>query len=203
MSVTSSIRSNATAVLAALLAGAVLTLGVRNRALDERNRGLVRRFTEPHPGMLVPSFAAPTLRGDTAGVGAPANDTKQVVFFFTTTCTYCGASLDRLRALHSALREGSSGVGELLMVGLDSATTIRRYADSLRLPMPVLTMPSQRLALLYRVRAVPQLMVLDSAGRALFTRAGPLVTQASLDSVLAAVLRRPTRVVNGVRSAPS
>mgnify|MGYP001620190070 FL=1 len=181
-------RSTVTAVFALLLAAAVLTLGVRNRALQERNRGLVQRFTEPHAGMLIPSFAAATVRGDMAVVGSPTGDTRQVVFFFTTTCSYCRASLDKLRDLSTELKRTPQTYGELVMVGLDSTAAVRRYADSLQLPMPVLMIPSQRLALLYRVRAVPQLMVLDSAGRAVFTRAGPLLTQASLDSVLASIL---------------
>ncbi|MGH7712182.1 MAG: TlpA family protein disulfide reductase, partial [Gemmatimonadaceae bacterium] len=179
-------RSAITALFVLVLAAAVLILGVRNRALGERNRGLVRRFTEPHPGMLVPSFAAASVRGDSIVVGDMSDDTRQVVFFFTTTCSYCKASLQKLIALDSSLKSARTTNNELLMVGLDSAAAVRRYADSLRLPMPVLLMPNQRLALLYRVRAVPQLMILDSTGRAVYTRAGALVTQASLDSVLAA-----------------
>lgn len=193
-------RSAVTAVCALFLAAAALVLGVRNRTLEVRNRSLVRRFTEPHPGMLVPSFAAATVRGDTATVGAPSGDTRQVVWFFTTTCSYCRMSLDKLRALDFALEHALSAESELFMIGLDSAAAVRRYADSLRLPMPVLLMPNQRMALLYRVRAVPQLMVLDSSGRAVYTRPGALVSQVSLDSVLAAVGDRPSRVASGARA---
>ncbi|MEW5918745.1 MAG: TlpA disulfide reductase family protein, partial [Gemmatimonadota bacterium] len=193
------LRSGTTALSSLVLAALVLVLGLRNRALEERNRGLVRRFTEPHPGMLVPSFSALTLRGDTAVVGAPKADARQVVWFFTTTCPYCRASLDRLRSLDSALRGTGSRSAELLMVGLDSADAVRRYADSLRLSVPILLLSSQRLTLLCRVRAVPQLMVLDSSGRALYTRAGALVNQVSLDSVLAAVRYRPPSVASGPR----
>lgn len=194
------LRSVVTAVSVFVLAAVVLVLGLRNRALEERNRGLVRRFTEPHPGMLVPSFRAITVRGDTAIVGAPKADDRQVLWFFTTTCSYCSVSVDRLRSLDSALKSTSSSSAELLMVGLDSAAAVRRYADRLRLSVPILLMPSQRLALLYRVRAVPQLMVLDSSGSALYTRAGALVNQVSLDSILAAVRYRPPNVASGPRA---
>lgn len=196
-------RSAITAVCGLLLAAAVLVLGVRNRALEVRNRSLVRRFTEPHPGMLVPSFAGATVHGDTTLIGAPSGDTRQVVWFFTTTCSYCRMSLDKLLALDAALKSAVLTAGELLMVGLDSAAAVRRYADSLRLSVPVVYMPSERLALLYRVRAVPQLMVLDSSGRAVYTRAGALVNQISLDSVLAAVRERPTIVANGRARVPN
>lgn len=101
-----------------------------------------------------------------------------------------------LRSLDSTFRVDSGAKASLYLVGLDSADKVRRFADSANVAVTVLNVPTSRMALLYRVRAVPQLIVLDTAGRAIFTRAGALLTTAARDSVLEAVrsrvrLRRP------------
>lgn len=196
-------RSLPVAVFVIALAATVMALGLRIRTLEARNRGLMRRFTEPHPGMLVPAFTTTSVSGDSILVGTPAGDLRQVVFFFTTTCGYCGASLEQLRRLDAELTSATGRSGALLLIGLDSAELVRRYADSLSLDVPVLTMPSLRLALLYRVRAVPQLMVIDSSGRAVFTRAGALVTRSSVDSVMRAALGGPQSISSARGRAPN
>ena len=43
-------------LIALALASILAVLGERNRALEEKNSGLMRRFTEAHPGMLVPVY---------------------------------------------------------------------------------------------------------------------------------------------------
>ena len=51
-------------------------------------------------------------------------------------------------------------------------------------------MPSARLPMLYRIRAVPQLVVLDSGGRTVFARAGTLKGTGVVDSIVAATVQR-------------
>ncbi len=187
-----------------ILAGTTLFLGLQIRSLQARNRGLVTRFTEPHPGMLVPSFAATSIRhGDSIAIGEAAGDRRQVLFFLTTTCEYCIRSLPILRSLDSALKSRPDMRAELYLIGLDSARLVRRFADSAALSLAVLQIPNQRLALLYRVRAVPQLMVLDSAGRIVFTRAGALLSIAARDSILTAVRFRAIPVAALTTTRPA
>ncbi len=181
---TQTVRNTARGVFGLLVGAALLILGLRVRALEERNRGLVRRFSEPHPGLLVPAFKALTVSGDSLAVAAVRDTSREVVFFFTTTCAYCQASIPRLRDLHATLGSG------LVLVGLDSSKAVARFADSLELPMPVAFMPDLRTTRLYRIRSVPQLMVFDSTGRAVYTRAGALLGQAEVDSVVAATRTR-------------
>lgn len=88
---------------AVLLAGTVLALGVQNRSLKERQRAIVRRFTQPHPGMLVPAFTTTTMAGDTITIGANVDDGRQVLYFFTTTCTYCRSTWGAVDSLDRAV----------------------------------------------------------------------------------------------------
>jgi thiol-disulfide isomerase/thioredoxin len=148
------------------LASIIAVLGQKNRALEEKNRGLVRRFTEAHPGMLVPVYRAASLTGDSVTVGQNSMGERQVLFFFTTTCEYCRASLPALAVLDSVIRRTPDMHATLNGVALDSvAASVRRFVDSAGVRMAVLLPPTPRMALLYRVRAVPTVLVVDSGGR--------------------------------------
>ncbi len=178
------------ALAGVILAATVLMLGVQNRRLRQTQRDLMRRFTQPHPGMLVPDFLATTLAGDTVTIGASGEDGRQVLFFFTTTCLQCRNSWPGLAQLEAALARHPGARTRVFAVGLDSVAAIRRFADSARLSVPVVLMPSARLPMLYRIRAVPQLVVLDSGGRTVFARAGTLKGTGVVDSIVAATVQR-------------
>jgi hypothetical protein len=45
-------------------------LGRQNRSLKQANRDLMTRFTQPHRGLIVPSFRAASLAGDSVTIGA-------------------------------------------------------------------------------------------------------------------------------------
>ncbi|CAN5910070.1 TlpA disulfide reductase family protein [soil metagenome] len=153
-----------------------------------------RGSREPHPGLLVPAFQATSLTGDTVTIGERTTDERQVLFFFTTTCAYCLTSIPALEELRSALARRPGTPSRLFAIGLDSASAVRRFAESRHLSFPVLLLPNQRLSLLYRVRAVPQLMVLDSSGHTVYARAGALQGAGVLDSIITAVTRRPQSI---------
>jgi thiol-disulfide isomerase/thioredoxin len=186
-----SVRRVGVTAAALVLAGSVLVLGQQNRLLRQANRDLLKNLSRPHRGMLVPVFFVRTLAGDTVTIGESREDGRQVLFFFTTTCEYCRASIPVLLRLDAALRRDPTLRGKLYVVAFDSATVIRRFVDSVGLAVPVVVPPSGRFATLYRVRAVPQLMVLDSSGRTTYARAGELNGPGVLDSILAGVAWRP------------
>lgn len=175
-----------------LLVATVFVLGRQNRSLKRENRDLVTRFTNPHRGFVVPSFSAVSLTGDTVVVGEMARNGRQVLFFFTTSCQYCRASFPALRSLAATAARDTLLRPQVLAVALDSSLdAVRRFADSVRVPVPILQLRSPRLATLYRITGVPQLMVLDSAGRTTYARAGEISGSAALDSVMAGISWRP------------
>lgn len=178
---------------AACIAGTVFWLGQQNRALRTRNSRLIAQFSQPHPGLIVPAFTAAVVGGDSVTIGAAPDDRRQVLFFLSTTCEYCVSSLPAIVALDSALARTAGAHDRVYLVAVDSPPAVRHFADSARLATPVALLPGRRIALLYRVRAVPQLLVVDSGGRTLYARAGELRAGSALDSVLAAVTRRPAR----------
>ncbi len=172
-------------------ASTILALGLQSRSLRQQNRDLVTRFSKPHPGLIVPAFTARTLSGVSVAVGDGGGDDRQILFFFSTTCEYCRLSLSALMRVDSALRAGAAPHATLLAVALDSSSGLRRLIDSARFSAPVILLPSHRLALLYRVLTVPQLMIVDGLGRTIFAREGELTGPGAVDSVITAASRRP------------
>jgi peroxiredoxin len=69
-------------------------------------------------------------------------------------------------------------------VSLDSLRQTRLYAERHRLTFPVLLFPESKLAFIYRTQRVPATMVLDSAGRVLYSRVGLFEGRSARDSVL-------------------
>jgi peroxiredoxin len=169
---------------AAALAVSVFMLGRQNRSLKQANRDLMTRFTQPHRGLIVPSFRAASLAGDSVTIGAMRTEGRQVLFFFTTTCSHCRNSFVTMSKINSALANDTLLNARLFGIGLDSTAAVRRFADSARLSYPVLLLPDRRLAALYRLRGVPQLIVLDSSGRVTYARAGELRSKPAIDSVM-------------------
>lgn len=177
-----------TRALGGLLAIAVLALGISYRSLRSERDAILRRFSQPHPGMLVPAYTTTTLTGDTLTLGAMSHDGRQVLVFFTTTCQYCRASWPAVKALQDRLTRVPGA--RMVAVALDSAHAVRRYADSAGLAIPVVPSVDGRMARLYRVRGVPQVIVLDSGGRTVYARAGALISKAAIDSIIAAATPR-------------
>ena len=176
---------------AVAMAGAVCALGVQNRSLREDQRAILQRFLQPHPGMLVPEFVARSLDGDTVTIGTRSDDSRQVLFFFSATCVHCARSLPVITRLSDSLSATPALRARVIAIALDSSATVRRFVDSTGVRIPVFEMPSPRFGLLYRVRSVPQIIVLDSSGHTVYARAGSLASSGVMDSILSAVkLRR-------------
>lgn len=169
----------------ALAAALLVALSVENRELRSQYSELFRQSVDPHPGLPVPIFSARTVEGAEVVVGAPGEDVRQLLFFFTTTCRYCQASLPALKRIASALEEDSGA--ELYGVALDSLPLVRHYVEEYELNFPVAVLRDRRTAALYRIRAVPQLIAVGGDGRVIYSRTGVLEDAAATDSVIAAV----------------
>lgn len=177
---------------AAMAAAAILVvvLALRVRALNRDNQALFLRATRQYAGMYVPAFSARTTDG--AEVSVAAAGRRQVLFVFNAKCPYCRASIAAWTRI-GAEAEAANGRGAALGLSLDSPDSARAYATRHALRYPVTAFPDRRTAALYRTRAVPVTMVVDSTGRVLYTRLGELKEGPAADSVRAAAGLAATR----------
>jgi peroxiredoxin len=178
-------------VALALAAALVVALGMRVRTLNRQNEELWRRATRPYAGMYVPAFTARSMDGGTVAVASPAR--RQVLFVFTTTCPFCRSSIPAWARIARAA-EAAYGPGAAVGLSLDGADSTSDYTRAHRLAYPVARFPDVRTRSLYRTRAVPVTLVVDSAGRVVFSRVGEVREGVESDSVLAAA---------GLRAAPA
>jgi len=178
---------------AALTAAAILVvvLALRVKSLNRENEELFRRLTRPQAGMYVPAFASATTDGGEVSVAGHGH-ARQVLFVFNRTCPFCRASIPAWTRI-GAEAEAANGRGAAVGVSLDPPDSARAYAARHGLRYPVAVFPDRRTTALYRTRAVPVTMVVDSGGRVLYARIGELKEGPAADSVRAAAgLARPT-----------
>ena len=143
------------AVQVALLGALVLvvTLSMQNRPLRAEYRSFIERATLPHPGMYVPALETTTLTGEDVIVGQAPDGGSQLLFFFTTTCPYCRASLPSWKRLVAdAAKLPNTSV---LVIALDSVHLTQEYVREHELDFPVATSLDPKLGALYRVQRVP------------------------------------------------
>lgn len=180
-------------VLLAGLAAAtllVIALAVDNRRLSKRYEELLRVATEARPGMYVPTFEGVTIDGDTLTIGEARPGHRQLLFFLTTTCPYCRASIPAWNELAATAPADVT----VAAVALDSASLVEAYRRERGLEVPVLVVTDRRLGALYRVNRVPLTMLLDDAGRVLLARIGELSDPAAIDSVRSALTAEVSRI---------
>jgi len=173
------------------LSALVLVLSQRLRHLTWAYRDLRRLSLLPHTGVVMPTFRAVTIGGDSVTVGQLADSAgRQVLFVFNITCPYCR----RIVPVWHRLADSVSKLAHVQVLGLslDAPNPTRDYASQRKLRYPVVTFPEPKLQRLYRTVAVPQTVVLDWIGTVLYARTGTL-DSAAYDSVVRAVLNRSPR----------
>lgn len=163
----------------------VIALTQDLRASTDRYDRLLTVATQAHRGMYVPDHAVTTLAGDPAVLGTDGTGRRQLLFFLTTTCPFCRASLPAWKELTAEAR--AAGNVTVLGVVLDSAHLAEPYADEHALPFPLAVLEDQRYRRLFRVTRVPLTMVVDERGRVLIGRLGELTSRAAVDSVVNAM----------------
>lgn len=87
------LQRGALKVVVVALCVVALLLVRSNRTLRAELVKTRQRMVDPRALRFVPSFAATSISGDTLTIGARADSGKQLLFFLTTTCPYCRASL--------------------------------------------------------------------------------------------------------------
>jgi peroxiredoxin len=174
------------ALVVALTVAAVVVVALarQKHSLEVRYRELAARLDHPYVGMYVPVIRAPSLQGDSVLIGGTAEDERQVLLVFGTRCPYSRASLPSWRPLADRLA-ADSGVW-IYGVSLDSLEARRAYATEHELGFPVVSLAERRAQRLFHLRRVPQTLILDDAGRVVFTRLGVVESDAAVDSIVAA-----------------
>lgn len=169
-----------------LLACAVLiAVLVRQNGVLARKLGRAQaRAVLPHEGLMLPSIQASTLEGKKALVGEKLDGGRQVLLVFTTTCPSCKASIPAFQAISDSLkRQTSSGRVQLLGVSLDPVEPTIAYRDAHRLSFPIVLFKKKD-PVVFRLRAVPLVLVLDSVGQVKYSRFGEITTPTAIDSVI-------------------
>ncbi|WP_408950543.1 peroxiredoxin family protein [Lysobacter sp. Hz 25] len=189
---TSASRSGQRLLWAALIVATalVVALGWQVGRLRNDQQWLVDRVTQPYVGMYVPRVALQSLDGRARELGQPAGD-SQVVFFFTTTCPHCRASLPQLKLAASQLRAASGGGAELIGVAFASPEQTRGYADEHGLDFPLIAHDDRRTSALFRARKVPSLLVIGRDGRVRYQHVGAINSKQTLQELLRAVRPAP------------
>lgn len=173
-------------VALAAAAALVVVLARQNRELRVEQVALIDRATLPYAGMWVPAVNATSVDGAALRIGEPGRGGAQLLYFFTTTCQYCRASVPALKQV--AARLAAPGAQPVAMIGVsdEPAEPTRAYAAGHALPFPVASVPERRVMGLFRSRTVPLLTVVNADGRATYTRQGALQGAAAIDSVVSA-----------------
>lgn len=178
----------AAALLVALLATVALLIRVTQlkRVAEKSWNDLYETAMYAHAGMYVPAYAAVTIGGDSVQVGEVPAGERQVLYFFTTSCPYCRASLPAWTAIGS--EAASRPDVQVLGIAVDSSSALDEYVGEHALTYPVIRMASARYARLFRAGGVPLTMVVEPGGRVAYARRGefssPMLSD-SLRSVLA------------------
>lgn len=159
-------------------------LGDQNRTLRTLLDESVRRQAGPQIGALVPPTTIYGIDGDSILIGKARTGGRQVLIAFTTTCSFCIAAVP----FWQRLAQEASAHGHVQVVGLslDSLEVTRRFAALNRLPFQV-GLLGGNWPELYRLLAVPTLLVVDDEGRLSYARVGEVTDQVGLDSLMSAL----------------
>lgn len=164
----------------------VLLLALEVRQLREDQRWLVERASEPYFGMYVPQVPVTALDGSTHRLGQPRGR-FQVLFFFTTSCPHCRASLPLVKSIARQLETASGGQAQMLGIAHDTPAAAVAYVREHELRFPVIASQDRRTATLFRARKVPLLLVIGDDGRVRYSRIGVLNSKEGITGVLTAV----------------
>ncbi len=167
----------------------VVVLGLQNRSLETRYGEARRLATELYPGYGVPEFATATLEGDSVVLGAAPESVRQLLLVFDTECDYCRATVPAWKQVLSVLDSASYRPIQVLGISLDSDSATRVYLEDLEFALPTVTMRDPKTLQLYRLRSVPQTILLGPRGYVMFARTGQLSTPEAVDTLLQVIKR--------------
>lgn len=178
----------ATAVALAALTVLVIVLGIQNGMLREENADLTQALYEERFGASTGSapdrISSQSLAGESFVIGG-ASESGTALYFFSTRCGFCSASLPQVRALEASAK-GAGGALKLVGIGLRPFDEVSDYVARERLEMDVVMDLEGELTKAYNVGMTPLLIVLDRQGVVAYKHVGQLdddVVQGALNSI--------------------
>lgn len=161
--------------IALLLAALVIILSWQNRQLRQINEQMATQLQQtrldahgPAPGSRPDLQTLRTTQQTHVDIGG-AHATPQILYFFSTACRYCLASLPQLQQIAAA--RGSS---ELVGVGLPPYAQLADYAGTHALQFPIAIDSEGKVARLYRASLTPMVVVLAADGSVVYKHVGLL-----------------------------
>lgn len=166
----------------------VVVLGAQKRALRVEAIELRQKVDWPYVGMVLPTFRAATLNGDSVTIGHSRAGAKQLLYIFDTKCGNCLITLPEWQRAYSALAD--RGGFEVLGLSIDPLAETVAYAEEHDLAFPIVTLPEQKLTEVLHVSGVPLTVVTDAEGKIEYVRRGSMSTAwpQATDSVIAAAV---------------
>lgn len=162
-------------LIALLLAALVIILSWQNRQLRQINAQMATQLQQTRldahglpPGAKPDLLTLRTTQQTHVDIGG-AHAAPQILYFFSTACRYCLASVPQLQAIAAA--RGSS---ELIGVGLPPYDQLADYAGAHALQFPIAIDSEGKVAKHYRASLTPMLMVLATDGSVAYKHVGQL-----------------------------
>lgn len=155
----------------ALVLACVFLLGLTHdyRTLHSRYQEFVSRFSSPFPGMWFPVAWVLSLDGAAVCLGS-GGSAAQMILFSGADCTDCPRALQTVDSLYGGLT--SSDILDAVVVFFADNETATLLVDSLGIGLPVVSLAHPRWEEVFRVRDVPQLVIVDQDGRVRVSRRG-------------------------------
>lgn len=174
-------------VVALLLSALIVALGWQNRQLRQINEQMATQLQdmrlEAHGldlGSRPQTLALRTTQQSEVAIGG-SRAAPQILYFFSTACRYCLASMPQLRQIDAA-----RGNSELVGVGLPPYDQLADYAGTHALRFPIAVDSEGTASTRYRATVTPMLMVLAADGSVAYKHVGQLddqVVQAAMKSL--------------------
>jgi peroxiredoxin len=143
----------------------------------------------PRVGRLAPDFDLGSLKGDRARL-ADHRGQPVLVNFWASGCRPCRDEMPGIILAYRKLHEAGLDVLAINLTDQERKKNIRRFADELQLPFPVVLDVRGNVRRLYGLIGVPLTVFVDSAGIVRAVHPGPMTTE-TLNRGLAAILKLP------------
>ncbi len=111
-----------------------------------------------------------------------------VLRFFLTDCKFCRADTPILNAYYDRYRDRGLGMLYIDTLGIETKT-LRQFAGEFNIAFPVVRDPQGNVGKLYKVRALPQTIILDPDHKIIAAILGG-ISEAELDRLLLPYLDR-------------
>jgi peroxiredoxin len=165
----------------------VIALGWQNRQLRQINEQMATQLQDMRLaahglelGSRPDALALRTTQQTFVDIGG-AREVPQILYFFSTACRYCLASVPQLQQIAAA-----RGNSELVGVGMPPYDQLADYAGKHALRFPIAIDNEAAASTRYRATVTPMLMVLAADGRVAYKHVGQLdaqVVQAAVASL--------------------